>query len=220
VRLISKLAGVSAVAMAVGCGSDAKPTDADLTRDLKAAEGTSLQLANQQAGATYSLTETAPKAKPAPLKLVRRDDAGPAAVPTPAPTVAAAADPVAVSSTVEIPQVQVVEHIELSSTVESVPAVSRPRNTGSGVGDSEAGGDHGGSIFRGGTILVTGRAGGDDDRCLPPVGGTSRQPMGGGIYLPNPGTTTRGPIFPQPTVGVVPVIGRTAGVARRGRGGR
>jgi hypothetical protein len=215
VRLISKLAGISAVAMAVACGRDAKPADPDLSRDLKAAEGTSLQLASQQAGAPYSLTESAPKASPAPSKRLRQDAAGPAVVPTPEPTVAAAPDPVAVTSTVETPQVQVVEHIELSSTVESVPAVSRPRNTGNGAGA----GDQGEGVLRGGSIFVIGRAGGDDDHCLPPAGGTRRQPIGGGIYLPNPGTTMRGPIIPQPTV-IVPVIGRTAGVARRGRGGR
>jgi hypothetical protein len=143
VRLISKLAGVAAVAVAVSCGGDVKGSDADVNRDRPAPNATGLDLANQQPTTGYSMTENLSANAPAPTKHLKLDSTGAKVIPSTTPTLAAAVDTAisAVSSTIEIPQVQIIEHIALSSTVEALPAVARPRNTAGGFGTQGSGGD-------------------------------------------------------------------------------
>ncbi len=219
-RTINKVVGLSAVLLVAACGRDKQPAaDAALTQDLKAAAAANLTLASQQAGARYAPTEITPKPAPQPATKLKREE-GPKVVASPAPTIAAAPEPT-VAATIEVPQTQLVETAEAStSTIDALPAVSRPVPAGSGnmgVGDGD------GSVYGGGPrVIIRGGGIGDDDHCEPPGGARHPGGMGGGIgiFLPNPAgvlinrPTPTGATFPtgraSPPVSPAP---------RRGRGG-
>jgi hypothetical protein len=213
---MTKFAGLTVAVLAAACGRDQRPTtDGALTQDLKAAAAANLTLANQQPGARFAPSEITPKATPQPATRLKRDP-GPKVVASPEPTVAAVAEPI-VAATVEVPQTQVVETAQATaSTVDALPAVSRPVPAASGAGSYGAG--EGADVFGGGPrVIIRGGGIGDDDHCEPP--GAHR---GGGVFLPNPvGVLINRPVptatFPSGPAGRAG--GAAGGVPRRGRGG-
>jgi hypothetical protein len=187
------IAGACGLALAAAaCGGDASSANDDLTRDLQLAASANLNLASQQA-ASYSLTETAPKAEEAPRRVVRRDP-GSRAIPDPSPTVSAELDPELVAATMDVPQVQSVATASAPAVeMEPVPAIVRPVPQSVDRGPSASGNDdHGGGIgqvlggiFGGGRVVIRG-GGVGEDRCelhdMRPGGRTSARP----VFVPNP----------------------------------
>jgi hypothetical protein len=189
------------VIVAAACGKSSTRSDAvlnaDLERDLKLAQSTSLDLASKQSAAAFPLTEVPIKSSAEPSKTVRKAP-GPKAVHSTTPTVKAAAEP---APAVEAePQVDMTAPEPAPSTTTETaaapdaPAVPRPSpvnpspaGDGSwGRGGSGSGGGAGGGAVLGGIFGVIIRGGGvDGDRCEIHNGrGRNRPP--GGIYPSNP----------------------------------
>lgn len=195
--------GLSAAVLAA-CGKNApnRALSDDLKRDLQAASTSDLNLASQQAGKGFALTEIGEQSAPAPAKVLKKA-AGPKAVRSKAPTVKAAPENT-VAAEASQPTTQSVAQApspEPASTTEApAPAVPRPSptpvdpNAGQGApgrnggGSSAGNGDGGGigavlggifgAVIRGGVV--------DGDHCDPRSDGRhrGRPPYGG--YPPYP----------------------------------
>jgi hypothetical protein len=158
--------GLSAVALAA-CGRNGSPTRTmtdDLKRDLQAASTSDLNLASQQAGKNFALTEIGEQSTPAPAKVLRRA-AGPKAVHSKTPTVKAApentvAAEASQSTTQSVAQAPSPEPAPTSEA--PAPAVPRPSptpvnpNAGQGAPGRDGGGSSAGDGGGGGIGAVLG----------------------------------------------------------------
>ena len=212
---VSLLPIAIAAIIAAACGRSSTPSDArlsaELERDLKLAQSTSLDLASKQSAAAFPLTEVPIKSSAEPSKTVRKAP-GPKAVRSTTPTVQAAAEP---SPAVEAEESQVEmtapepapSTMTETAAAPDAPAVPRPSpvnpapaGDGSwGRGGSGSGGG-GGSVL-GGIFGVVIRGGGvDGDRCEihdrrgrnRPAGGIYSPPSNPYPMTPSSGGTRRG----------------------------
>lgn len=195
---VSVLPLAIAAIVAAACGKSSTRSDArlnaDLERDLKLAQSTSLDLASKQAAAAFPLTEVPIKSSAEPSKSVRKAP-GPKAVRSTTPTVKAAAEPAPAVETEPRSDMTAPEPAPSTTTetaaAPDAPAVPRPSpvnpspaGDGSwGRGGSGSGGGAGGAVL-GGIFGVIIRGGGvDGDRCeIHDRRGRNRPP--GGIYSP------------------------------------
>ena len=203
---------VAAIVVAA-CGKSSTRSDAglnaDLERDLKLAQSTSLDLASKQSAASFPLTEVPIKSSAEPSKTVRKAP-GPKTVRSTTPTVHAAAEAAPAVETNEPQADMTAPEPAPSTTAETAaapdaPAVPRPSPVNpapAGDGSWGRGGSNGGSVL-GGIFGVIIRGGGvDGDRCEI-HGRRGRNPnTTSGIYLPQP-RTTGGTPRPSPTGDVV-----------------
>jgi hypothetical protein len=196
--------GLSAAVLAA-CGKN-QPNRAmtdDLKRDLQAASTSDLNLASQQAGKGFALTEIGEQSAPAPAKVVRKAS-GPKAVRSKAPTVKASPENTAAAEAAQ-PTVQEVSQAPspepAPATEAPAPAVPRPSSSPAnpsagqgapgrdGNGSSAGSGDGGGigtvigvifgAVIRGGVV--------DGDHCDPRSDGRhgrGHPPYGGYPYPP------------------------------------
>lgn len=194
--------GLSALVLAACGRNGASPnrtmTD-DLKRDLQAASTSDLNLASQQAGKAFALTEIGEQSAPAPAKVLKKA-AGPKAVRAKAPTVKAAPEN-RVAAEAAQPTTQAVAQApspEPAPTTEApAPAVPRPSptpvdpNAGQGAPGRDGGGSSAGNGGGGGIGAVLGGIFGavirggvvDGDHCDPRSdGGHGRH--GGGYGYP------------------------------------
>ena len=199
--------GLSAVVLAACGRNGASPNRTisdDLKRDLQAASTSDLNLASQQAGKSFALTEIGEQSAPAPAKVLRKA-AGPKAVRSKAPTVKASPEN-SVAAEAAQPTTQSVAQApspEPAPTTEApAPAVPRPSptpvdpNAGQGApgrdgGGSSAGNGGGGigavlggifgAVIRGGVV--------DGDHCDPRSDGRHGR-HGGGYPSGYPGYPT------------------------------
>ena len=214
-RKINSVALLSVSILAVACGKDAARTSMndDLKRDLDLAASSATVLASAQSANAFSPTEVAPAAAPE-IKKTLKKASGPKAIRSKTPTVKATPEPIEVAET-EQPSLQVAtvasapESAPEPTVDNSMPAVPRPtpsaipvsypagqgadNGMGAGTGVGAVLGGILGTVLRGGTV--------DGDRCeIHPRQGTSRAPVGGGIYQPLPpqqrgGVQGRGSIY-------------------------
>lgn len=214
-RAVPTLTLLGAAAILAACGRDRSAASSDLQNDIKLASDANLDLAASQTATPYSLTEVAPQAKPEVARTLHRAS-GPKAVRTPKPTVAAAPE-ATTSSSEDAAQTETVAEAPVpapeTETGASLPAAGRPTAVpvaypgdggamGSGGSQGSGGGAGSGTVLGGifGVILRGGGTG-DDDHCEPqpttrrPTGGYPRG--GGGVYQPNPGSSTRGGGWPS-----------------------
>jgi hypothetical protein len=209
--------GLSTVVLAA-CGKSRAPANRamsdDLKRDLQLATTSGLDLASQQKGASFPLTEIPQSSAPAPTPALRKG-AGPKAVKSKHPTVKATPE-ASVVANAEEPETEVMEKAPSTTTEQtpdpSAPAVPRPSptptnpNGGEGAhghgggGPNPGAGDGGGSIL-GGIFGVILRGGiGDGDHCDPRTDGRGRRPrvnVGGFPNNPYPFPTRNGPFNPR-----------------------
>ena len=184
--------GLSAVVLAA-CGKN-QPNRAmtdDLKRDLQAASTSDLNLASQQAGKSFALTEIGEQSAPAPAKVLKRAS-GPKAVRSKAPTVKASPTNTVAAETAQptVQQVSQAPSPEPAPTTEApAPAVPRPSpmpanpNAGQGAPGRDGGGSSAGSGDGGGIGAVLGGIFGavirggvvDGDHCDPRSDGRGRR---------------------------------------------
>ncbi|HKW48512.1 MAG TPA: hypothetical protein VJN70_13780 [Gemmatimonadaceae bacterium] len=127
--------GLTTVVVAA-CGRNEKtanrPMSEDLKRDLQLASSTSLDLASQQASASFPLTEIPISPAPSPTSVLKKAKSGPKAVRSKHPTVKATPEPSVVANA-EDPQTDVMQKAPSPTTEQvpdpSAPAVPRPSPT-------------------------------------------------------------------------------------------
>ena len=207
------LAGVAVAACSKSSTRADRPLSDELKRDLQLASTTSLDLASKQSAAAFPLTEVPIAASSAPRSTLRKS-AGPKAVASKTPTVAATPEPT-VAVEAEEPEVQVMAEAP-SPTMEPIPvadapAVPRPSPVNpapAGDGSWGRGGTSTGGSVLGGIFGVVIRGGGvDGDRCeIHDRRGRNRP---GGVYS--------APSNPYPVVGGSTRRTGTDAVHRRGR---
>jgi hypothetical protein len=104
----------------------------DLKRDLQLASSSSLDLASQQAAASFPLTEVPISSSPSPTKALKKATSGPKAVRSKHPTVKATPEPTVVANA-DDPQTEVMQKAPSPTTEQvpdpSAPAVPRPSPT-------------------------------------------------------------------------------------------
>ena len=217
--------GFTAVVVAA-CGKNGAPTNRpmsdDLKRDLQLASSSNLDLASQQAGKSFALTEIPMSPTPSPTKALKKAQSGPKAVRSKHPTVKATPEPTVVANA-EDPQTEIMQKAPSPTTEQvpdpSAPAVPRPSPTPTiptggegahgrdGAGPNAGSGDGGrgpstgdgiggiiGGIF--GAILRGGVV--DGDHCDPREGRGRRR-------LPPPMSSPNDPVpMPFPRGGRIP----------------
>jgi hypothetical protein len=247
VRTTIKLTLATLATAGIAACGDARATAAasdDLKRDLQLASSTTMNLVAPPVDSTLlSATEAAPKAAPAPAKVVKRAQ-GPRAIATPTPTVRA--EPVTeVAALDESEESMTVAEAPAPEVAEPVAVAPRPAPPAGDYGDGINGGGVGAS--GGGTGVVIRGGGVDGDNCelhrrrpgSPVYGGGV---FGGPVFIPRPtapttgggsifvGERTRERMSPRPTRGsesVAPrsvpgrsTVSRSSGGFSRGRMGR
>jgi len=210
--------GLSAFVLAAcgrnGASSNRTMTD-DLKRDLQAASTSDLNLASQQAGKSFALTEIGEQSAPAPAKVMKKS-AGPKAVRSKTPTVKAAPENT-VAAEASQPTTRAVAQApspEPAPTTEApAPAVPRPSptpidpNAGQGAPGRDGGGSTAGDGGGGGIGAVLGGIFGavirggvvDGDHCDPRSEGRHhpRGPYSGPPGYPGYPTPTYPPGIPR-----------------------
>lgn len=186
-------AGLSAIVLAACGRNGASPNRTmadDLKRDLQAASTSDLNLASQQAGKNFALTEIGEQSAPAPARVLKKA-AGPKAVRSRTPTVKASPENTVAAESSQ-PTTQTVAQApspEPAPTTEaSAPAVPRPSptpvdpNAGQGAPGRDGGGSSAGNGGGGGIGAVLGGIFGavirggvvDGDHCDPRSEGRHR----------------------------------------------